>query len=181
MADDRANIELTELVAEYHEAVYRYAYRLSGSAPDAEDLTQQVFMIVQQKLAQLRNAESARAWLFTILRNCFIKSCKKRYPLPVGDLQINIDSIPEVAPRGEEIDGERLQNAINALPPPYRIVLAMFYFENLSYREIAEQLDLPIGTVMSRLARAKGQLRSELFDANAADERRQADAAKSRG
>ena len=60
----------------------------------------------------------------------------------------------------------RLQAAIDDLPPRYRVVLAMFYFENASYREIAEQLGLPMGTVMSRLARAKGYLRNELVPAD---------------
>lgn len=163
MADERAGIDVSQLVAEHHQAVYRYAYRLSGSIPDAEDLTQQVFLIAQQKLGQLRNVESARSWLFAILRNCFLKACQRRRPIPAADLQLNIETVPAEIPRDAQIDRERLQEAVCQLPAPFRVVLVMFYFEECSYRQIAEQLDLPIGTVMSRLARAKRHLRSKLF------------------
>ena len=164
MGDDGASIDLAQLVADHHQAVYRYAYRLSGAAPDAEDLAQQVFLIAQQKLGQLRNAESARSWLFTILRNCFFKSCQKRRPIPAGNLRLNVETIPAEVPRVEAIDRDQLQKAIDDLPPSYRVVLGMFYYEGCSYREIAEKLSLPVGTVMSRLARAKGHLRSRLFE-----------------
>ncbi len=164
MADRRARMDVAQLVAEYHQAVYAYAYRLSGSVPDAEDLTQQVFLVAQQKLGQLRKAESARAWLFAILRNTFFKDRQRRRPIPVATLQLDIDAIPAEIPDGEQIDSERLQEAINQLPDGFRVVLIMFYFEGCSYREIAEKLDLPIGTVMSRLARAKGHLRARLFE-----------------
>jgi len=73
MADDGAPMDIIQLVAEHHQAVYRYAYRLAGSSADAEDLTQQVFLIAQRKLEQLRKAESVQSWLFTILRRRFVK------------------------------------------------------------------------------------------------------------
>ncbi len=166
MVDDRAAMEIAQLVAEHHQAVYRYAYRLTGSVPDAEDLTQQVFLNAQRKLAQVRQQERVRAWLFAILRNCFLKSCRKRRPLPAASLNLNMDSL-QAAPRREVlVEPGRLQAAINDLPARCRVVLTMFYFENASYREIAEQLGLPMGTVMSRLARAKGYLRNELFPAD---------------
>ncbi len=164
MADERARMDITQLVAEHHQAVYVYAYRLAGSVVDAEDLTQQVFLVAQQKLGQLRKIESARSWLFTILRNCFLKSRQRKRPVPVTNIQLNIDTIPAETPEEKEIDSERLQEAIDQLPDAFRLVLVMFYFEECSYREIAERLDLPIGTVMSRLARAKGHLRSKLFE-----------------
>src|SRR5690606_34165254 len=66
-------LALAQLVAEHHQSLYRYAYRLSGSAADAEDLVQQVFLVAHQKLDQIRDAQSVRAWLFTVLRNCYLK------------------------------------------------------------------------------------------------------------
>ncbi len=158
-------MNVTQLVQEYHGGVYRYAYRLTGSVADAEDLTQQVFLIAQQKLAQLRTPECAQSWLFAILRNSFLKSRKKRRPIPAGDLNFDVERIPSEIREEEEIDSDRLQEAINELPEAFRIVLVMFYYEDCSYREIAEQLELPMGTVMSRLARAKGHLRARLFEA----------------
>lgn len=163
--EDARRIDLAHLVAEHHQAVYRYAYRLTGSVPDAEDLTQQVFLTVHRKLDQLRSAESGRSWLFTILRNCFLKSHQKRRPIPAGSLELNVDLIPAEVP-ADEIDQERLQLALNELPDEFRVVVVMFYFEDCSYREIAEKLELPIGTVMSRLARAKRDLRLQLFENN---------------
>jgi len=163
MADEPAEMDIAQLVAEHHRAVYAYAYRLSGSVPDAEDLTQQVFLVAQQKLGQLRKAGSARSWLYTILRNSFLKAQQRRRPLAAASLGLNIDSVPAEVPENEEIDRERLQKAIDELPERFRVVLVMFYFQECSYREIAEELDLPMGTVMSRLARAKGHLRARLF------------------
>ncbi|MGQ9576520.1 MAG: RNA polymerase sigma factor [Thermoguttaceae bacterium] len=166
MADDGRRPGPAEWVAEHHEAVYRYAFRLSGSVADAEDLTQQVFLAAYEKRDQLRQAGSVRSWLFSILRHCFSKSCEKRRATPAGNIQLNLESIPAEPPTADAIDQQRLQEALDLLPPPYRLVLAMFYFEGCSYRQIAEKLDLPIGTVMSRLARAKGHLRAYLFDAD---------------
>jgi RNA polymerase sigma-70 factor (ECF subfamily) len=165
MGDDGSTLDPAQLVADHLEAVYRYAYRLCGSAADAEDLTQQVFLAAHQKHGQVRDAQNARGWLFTILRHCFSKSCQKRRPTPAANIELNVETIPAEPPSGEAIDQERLQQALDRLPGPYRVVLVMFYFEDCSYRQIAERLDVPIGTVMSRLARAKGQLRAYLFDA----------------
>ena len=164
MASDTPPMDVTQLVTDHHGAVYRYAFRLTGSVADAEDLTQQAFMIAHQKIGQIRDEASARSWLFTVLRNCFLKTRQKRRPVPAGNLKLNIDSIPEEPPQGEEIDRERLQIALDQLPPNYRLAVVMFYYEDRSYREIAEELDLPIGTVMSRLARAKAHLRTSLFE-----------------
>ena len=172
MVDDRAAMDIAQLIAEHHQVVYRYAYRLTGSVQDAEDLTQQVFLTAQQKSGQVRQQESVRGWLFAILRNYFLKSCQKRRPMSAGSLSLNIDAIPAPIPNEGAVDQERLQAALNELPPKYRLVLTMFYFEDASYRDIADQLELPIGTVMSRLARAKAYLRNELFargEPNAAD------------
>jgi RNA polymerase sigma-70 factor (ECF subfamily) len=166
MADDRATMDVTWLVTEHHQAVYGYAFRLTGSAPDAEDLTQHVFLVAHQKLAQLQSRDSARSWLFAILRNAFLKSYRKRRPAPAGNLDLNIEDVPDELPDDGGVDQERLQSALDDLPDKFRIVLIMFYFQDCSYREIADQLDIPMGTVMSRLARAKGYLRTRLFEAD---------------
>jgi RNA polymerase sigma-70 factor, ECF subfamily len=159
MADRAAPLAVAQLVEEHHPALYRYAYRLTGSVPDAEDLTQEVFLIAQEKLGQVRDALSVRGWLFTVLRNCYLKTRQKRLALPMADLDCS--ALPEQAPR-QPIDSHELQTAIDTLPDEFKLVVLMFYFEHRSYRQIAELLDVPIGTVMSRLARAKAHLRHEL-------------------
>lgn len=158
---DGPAVDIKLLVAEHLQKVYAYAYRLTGTVADAEDLTQQVFLLAQQRLDQLRRPEAARSWLYAIVRNCFRKQCRKDSPLNLGDL--DVEFMGEQNGRDDEIDRELLQAALDRLPPQYRIVVTMFYFEDHTYREIAEALDLPIGTVMSRLARAKRRLRARLF------------------
>jgi RNA polymerase sigma-70 factor (ECF subfamily) len=117
--------------------------------------------------------------LYAILRNDFLKACRKRRPKSVGELRLSLETIPAEIPDDEAIDRELLQRALDELPPEFRLVVMMFYFEDCSYRQIAETLNLPIGTVMSRLARAKGHLRATLFEperlpreARIADQRR---------
>ena len=163
MADVRLGGDVAKIVAEHHQSVYRYAYRLTGSIHDAEDLTQEVFLIAQRKIGQLRNIDVAKSWLFAILRNCFLKDRQRNRPVAAADLELDVDTVP-IAPSKEEIDRDGLQAALNRLPEVFRLAVVMFYFEERSYREIAEELDLPIGTVMSRLARAKSQLRSMLCE-----------------
>jgi RNA polymerase sigma-70 factor (ECF subfamily) len=164
-AKDDAKEVIIRLVAENYQSVYRYAYRLSGSATEAEDLTQQVYLIAERNLGQLRSMDGAKNWLFTILRNHFLRERQNVQRIPLADVPINLDELPEEIAPVAEIEPERLQQALNELPDAFRVILSMFYFEELSYKEIAERLELPIGTVMSRLARAKADLRSRLLGA----------------
>lgn len=162
-----ATLEIGPLIVAHHAALYRYAFRLSGSQADAEDLTQQTFLIAQQKLHQLRDADRAASWLYAVLRSCFWKQQRRRHP--PGTLLVNLplEEIAEPAITTEDIDREALQAALGELPDEFRVVVLMFYFEELSYKEIAEQLEIPIGTVMSRLSRGKQHLRTSIL----ADER----------
>jgi RNA polymerase sigma-70 factor (ECF subfamily) len=159
-----ARPDITRLVADHHAELYRYAFRLCGSAVDAEDLTQQVFLTAQMRLGQVRSAETARSWLFTILRNAYLKHALRRAPIPAASLDLDLNTVPEDLPHDLEIDGEQLQLALNHLPDEFKLVLLMFYFEGCSYRQIAQRLNLPAGTVMSRLSRAKSHLRSVLLE-----------------
>jgi RNA polymerase sigma-70 factor (ECF subfamily) len=155
--------QMAQLVAEHHQPVYRYAYRLTGAVQDAEDITQNVFLTAQQKIGQLRKMDSARNWLFAILRNGFLKDRQRRRPSLAGDLSLNMDLVP-AATGNDEADHDQLQNVLNQLTDASRLVVVMFYFEGCSYREIAHRLETPIGTVMSRLARARDHLRSLLLE-----------------
>ena len=157
------SMDVAQLATEYHRPLYRYAYRLTGSEADAEDLTQQTFLIAQGKLEQLRDLGKVRSWLFTVLLNCYLKSRRKRTPIPAGNLELDVDTIPEEIPREHDIDQQRLQKAIDDLPDEFKVVLVMFYFDQISYKAIAAELDVPLGTVMSRLSRAKGHLRQRLL------------------
>jgi RNA polymerase sigma-70 factor (ECF subfamily) len=151
--------DLIALVKQHHAAVYRYAARLCGCPTEAEDLTQQAYLIAQQKLSQLREMERAGGWLLAIVRNCYLKSRRKARPVSAETIGLDVQQVAEKAPASEEIDRERLAAALAELPDEFRTIVLMFYFEELSYQQIAEQLEIPIGTVMSRLSRGKGHLR----------------------
>src|ERR1017187_2882277 len=103
MASQRVDLDITQLVAEHHQAVYRYAFRLTGSICDAEDLTQQVFLVAQQKLGQLRTVELARNWLFTMLRNLFLKSHRRKRMLSSDELAFGLDNLPAEVPSDDGI------------------------------------------------------------------------------
>jgi RNA polymerase sigma-70 factor (ECF subfamily) len=180
MSGTRSRVDLDQLVLEHHQAVYRYGYRLTGSVQDAEDLTQQVFLAAHRKIGQLRNIDKARSWLFAILRNRFFREQGRRRPVLAADLSLDTDLLP-TAPPPEAVDGDRLQQALNQLPDAFRLMVVMFYFEECSYREIAERLDVPIGTVMSRLARAKGYLRSAMSKGEPGPRKEAASVAAKRG
>ena len=157
------------LVDQYYAALYRYAYRLSGSSSDAEDLTQEAFCKAQLNYSQLRDESRARPWLFSILRNAYlhrVRSDRQGRCVSLGGVGDLAEAPPEPLP---EIDPERLQQALGELPEAFRTPIILYYFEDFSYRDIAEQMDLPIGTVMSRLARAKAHLRGRILPAAAAE------------
>ncbi len=158
-------MDISQLVGQNYEAAYRFAYRLSGTAHEAEDLTQQAFLDAQRKLDTLREPEKARAWLFMIVRNLHRRRLRDR----ATHREVSVDSAFDLSDGNGNssvetatLTSDTLQQVLDELPSEFREVLVLFYFRELSYREIAEQLDVPIGTVMSRLSRGKQQLRGRL-------------------
>ena len=119
-------------------------------------------MAAQTKLYQLRNRDAARGWLFQILRRLFLKACRKRKPQSAADSDLEIGDLAVELEHESEFDIEHLQHRLDELPENYRLALLMFYFEGKSYEEIANEMDVALGTVMSRLARAKAHLRTRL-------------------
>lgn len=155
-----ASPDIRQLVSDHHAAVYRYAFRLTGSASDAEDVAQQVFLLAHQRIGQLREPERAGAWLLTIVRNVFLK--ERSRPASSVEPLLAEPIAPSVEDFPDWVDPEQLQQCLDRLPSDARAVLVMYFFEDCSYKEIATTLGVPIGTVMSRLARAKTRLREEL-------------------
>src|SRR5262249_30377092 len=160
--------DVERMVEQHYLALYRYAYRLSGSEADAEDLAQETFCKAQMCLRQLREPSRVKGWLFAILRNEYLHRVRTEKDHPTLSLELAGD-LPE--PPGEplpEVEPEQLQKALSALPEGFRTPILLYYFDDFSYRDIAEQMDLPMGTVMSRLARAKAWLRGRLLSADPA-------------
>ncbi len=150
-----------QLMACHHELVFRYAYRLTGCRSSAEDISQEVFLRAFKSVEQLRDPRAERGWLLTITRNEFARWCR------LAAAQRATSTTDDVADpeAGNEQDLERrdwVQAALDQLEPEFRSVVLMFYFEQLSYTEIAESLEIPMGTVMSRLSRAKSHLKRSL-------------------
>ena len=156
----------TALVERHYQRVYAYAYRLSGSACDAEDLAQQAFLQAQRRLHQLRG-DDAGGWLATIVRNLWLKELRRRSRKPAAD---GLVDTPADEDRSWE-SADELQAALQRLDDDHRTVLLMHYFEAMSYKEIAESLRTPIGTVMSRLHRARARLRAVIEDHDAPQRR----------
>ena len=161
-SEQEQSLNIVDLVQEHYAVLFRYAYRLTGRNSDAEDLTQQAFLTAQTKLDQLRDPDNARSWLFTIARNSYLKTLRSQPSAAI----VSIEAVGEPEddhPTDElAIDTERLQTVLDDMPEEFRTPLILFYFQEFSYKDIAAQLELPIGTVMSRLARGKSYLRRRL-------------------
>jgi RNA polymerase sigma-70 factor, ECF subfamily len=147
-----------ELLECHQESVYKYAYRLTGSRSAAEDVTQEVFLRVFKSIGQLRDPLAEKAWLMTITRNEFSRWCRLAAAHRGSPMNENIPGCDECSVTGLERD-DWVQSALEQLPEEFRTVVLMYYFEELSYAQIAQQLEIPIGTVMSRLSRGKNHLK----------------------
>jgi RNA polymerase sigma factor (sigma-70 family) len=153
-------------VSAHYEPLYRFALGLSRSDADAVDLTQRAFERFAEKAEGLRDKAKAKTWLFSTLYRDFLQQRRRATRFPEQELDETIDGHVVALPNADAVtDANAAVAALHALEEPFRSALALFYLRDLSYREIAEILDVPIGTVMSRLARGKEMLR-EKFDAH---------------
>ncbi len=157
--DDAAVPISNELVEQHLDAVFAYAFRLTGRSDWAEDLAQQAFLSACLHQQQLRDPNRVRQWLMSIARNAYFNERRQRKPVPASQLDVELVEISQRDERDWFGDEEQVQQALQQLSEEHRLVVLMFYFEDLSYREIADELSLPVGTVMSRLSRAKQHLR----------------------
>jgi RNA polymerase sigma-70 factor (ECF subfamily) len=160
MSSDRDQSQIVRLVDENYRLIYRFALRLCGSETEAEDLAQQTFLSAHRHWDQLRQPEKARSWLLSITRNAYLK--RSRQPRQIHFSSMESPPEPVEISEGTAVDEERLRRALEELSEEYRTPLILYYFEEFSYRDIAELLSIPIGTVMSRLSRAKQHLRCRL-------------------
>ena len=153
-------VDATEsLVEAFHQDVYRYSYWLSGCSSAAEDITQETFLRAYRGLHALRSPAAAKSWLLTIARHEFSRWSRKSIAATV---ESPVDKADETQHTQQLETQEWLQRALAELPTEFRMVILMHYFEQLSYAQIAEQLEVPIGTVMSRLSRGRNHLRVAL-------------------
>ncbi len=154
----------TQLVDAHYAPLYRFALSLTKSPADAGDLTQQTFFIWAKQGQALREQGKAKSWLFTTLYREFLRVRRRSERVTALDDLGPVEADPP-APEVDLVtgmDAGLVVEALQEVDETYRVPLTLFYMQDLSYKEIAEMLEVPIGTVMSRLSRGKAQLRAAL-------------------
>jgi RNA polymerase sigma-70 factor (ECF subfamily) len=172
--------DFEELALPYLPSLYRVAMRLRADQQDAEDLVQDTYIKALQAFPSLREPEKVRPWLLQILSRAAIDRFRREpREVYVGDLQ-DLDGFSlydkirdeDPFPYSEQLHqdflaqfrDEEVNRALRALPQEYRLPLVLFYVEELSYRELAEVLECPVGTIMSRLFRGRKMIERELWE-----------------
>ena len=152
-----------QIVALYHDSLYRFALSLSGTPDDAAELTQETYVRLLSKSWQLRDSSKVKAWMFTTLYRIFLGWRRHQVRFPHVEVMKVEHELPPLTPKVlEQMDGETVMLSLLELEEHFRNPLTLFYVQCLSYREIAEILSIPVGTVMSRLSRGKELLREKL-------------------
>ena len=159
----KSNNNFETIVSDYYQSLYRFGYSLAKNEHEAGDLTQQTFFIYAEKGHTLRDSSKVKSWLFTTLYREFLRRRNKDARMSHYEPELLENTGGSVEPDVQRAtDGNLAIEALEEVDAVYREPLTLFYLKDLSYKEIAEVLDVPIGTIMSRLSRGKTQLR-EIF------------------
>lgn len=158
------------------DSMYNFAYRLTFDEDDAKDLVQDTYLKAYRFITSFEQGTNAKAWLFRILKNSFINDFRKKSKQPAKvDYQevetfYNSDDVDSAITTDLRVDtvqdmlGDEISNALNALDVDFRTVIILCDLEGFKYDEMAKILDIPIGTVRSRLHRARNLLKEKLSD-----------------
>ena len=177
--DDQPWLGFEELAMPLFDSLYNFARWLVHNSNDAEDLVQETYLKALRSFATFQRGTNFRAWIFQILRNTFLSSRTKferrlteALDSDEGEPELVVDTETPETILINRSDSQLLQRAIDDLPVHYRETLFLCEVEEMSYQEIAQILSIPIGTVMSRLARARKAVREtlhrqEIFDETA--------------
>jgi RNA polymerase sigma-70 factor, ECF subfamily len=165
------NSEFEKLALPLLDPLYNFARWLSGDADEARDLVQETYLKALRGLDSFQEGTNFRAWMFRILRNTFLTSrtgLERRNTTQEDESGFEESVVTAETPEAALIrraDGEMVRKAIAQLAAPFREVLLLADLEEMKYQDVAEALSIPIGTVMSRLARARKQLRDYIVQA----------------
>lgn len=153
-----------QIVDAHYQGLYRFALSMCRREATAQDLVQQTFLQWAKKGHTLRDASKAKTWLFTTIYREWLGIARREKKYEEVEFEPDQHGAAQPQDEGENprVDSATLQAALAELDPNYRAPLVLFYLKELSYRDIAETLGVPIGTVMSRLSRAKDSLRAIL-------------------
>ena len=158
-----AELDFESLVERYYPALYRFALSLTHAEDEASELTQQTFYVWATKGHQLRDSSKVKTWLFTTLHREFLQQRRRQTRFQHHELSQVMDELPPLAPQTvNELDWATVLQALARLEEPFQAPLALFYLQEHSYKEIAEILAIPLGTVKSRIARGVAQLQRSL-------------------
>ena len=161
--EQSVSLDFESLVARYYRSLYQFAFSLTLTEADACDLTQQTFYIWATKGHQLRDLSKVKSWLFTTLHREFLESRRRQTRFPHYELAQVDSELPTIpAARLNQLDSAQVVQALGRVDEVYQAPVALFYLEDCSYKEIAAILDVPIGTVKSRIARGIAQLQKAL-------------------
>ena len=164
------------IVREHYEPLFRFAMSLTRAEADARDLTQQTFCVWATKGHQLRDSSKAKTWLFTTLHRAFLQARRRQIRYPHQDLEEVSEQLPDSSPEpADQVDSAQVLPALGQVDEVYQAAVALFYLEDCSYKDIAAILEVPIGTVKSRIARGIAQLREMLLPDGSRDSSRHRD------
>lgn len=164
-ADPRRD-EFEQLVQLYYEPLYRFAMSLTRADTEAADLVQDTFVTWAQKGEQLADHSKAKAWLFTTLHRHFLQGHRRASRFPHLEIEATLGELPNVEPQVvNQLAAEELLEFLRRIDPQFQAAVALFYLEDYSYGEIAVILEVPLGTVKSRIARGLAQLKEMVVHA----------------
>ena len=157
--DSLKGAQYEDIVERYYRPLYQFALSLARAEAEACDLTQQTFYIWSTKGQQLRDPSKLRAWLFTTLHRAFLQSRRRENRFPHFELAQVDAELPAVSPLLEStLDSAQALEALEQIDEVFRAPVSLFYLEDCPYKEIAAILNVPLGTVKSRIARGIGHL-----------------------
>lgn len=178
-APDAAPASLEELLLPLLESAYGTAYRLTHNSADAEDLVQEAALLACKGFASFLPGSNFKAWFFRIMTNCFYSRYRKRKregtPVELEDtpdlylygqtaaLGLHAATADPAGHLMDRLDAQAVARALSMLPEEYRVVATLYFMEDMAYQEIAATLEVPIGTVRSRLHRARRMMQRALW------------------
>jgi RNA polymerase sigma-70 factor (ECF subfamily) len=163
----RGDVDFERLVDQHHASLYRFALSLAANETDASDLVQDTFYLWATKGHQLEQPAKVKTWLFTTLHREFLAKRRRRVRFPHHELAEVEEELPSVPPEPGRLDWHVLAQCLAQVGAPFQAPVALFYLEDYSYNEIAEILEIPLGTVKSRIARGIAQLQQMLDEHSA--------------
>lgn len=170
------NIDLRKLLAEYQDRVYNQAYRMLGNHEDAEEATQDVFLLIHRSSDEFRGESKLSTWIYRITANvCIDRLRRKQIPTTSLDREFEPDGdtladvIPDDCPNPETLyEDEQMKESIRSevrnLPPKWAMAVSMYHFDDLSYEEIAEAMRIPKATVATYILRGRQMLATRLVE-----------------